>query len=647
MQRHRIPLVSVLCLIALYVSAQTALSTQRLYNVVEQIPQEPKRPKNDTIRNPAKKVIEIVNADTVDWKKLENLQILWSNVVLFHEGAYLYCDSARYYTDLNTFEAFNNVRMEQGDTLFLYGQYMHYDGNTRLVKVRENVSLEHSPLDRKNPVTLFTDSLNYDRMVNIGYYFDGGMLVDSLNKLTSFWGQYEPNMKMATFKDSVILTNPNFVLYSDQLKYDTDKRIAIFTTETKIVSDSGTIYTTNGWYNTVTEESLLLDQSTILNKKGDRLLRGDSIFYFKEKGYGEVFGNMFLQDTTKHVILMGNYGFYDDLNDYAMATDSAFCIEYSQKDSLFIHADTLKLITIIDSTGLKKPASAPKTNPSNQLQNLRPDSIDADSLNLMALGDSLIIEAPLNTSIDQDSLSIDESNIAETVPIPKLALDSVIIPPPIRDTVPPSYRQIKAYYGVRFYRSDMQGVCDSLQFSSKDSVIHMYKDPILWNTNRQLYGDTIDIFMNDSTIDYMHVKRSAFSIEDKDSIHFNQLKSRSLKVYFDGNKKAREVLAEGNVETVSYPEERDGTLSGMLNWLESSYLRINMQDGKFYRLVVWPKPVGKTTPFHLITPDQLRLKDFFWYDYLRPLNKDDIFRKTYKKASDTKPKRSSIFDRRQ
>ncbi len=174
--------------------------------------------------------------------------------------------------------------MEQGDTLFLNGRYMHYDGNTKLVKVRRDVSLEHVPQDKGNIVTLFTDSLNYDRNMNLGYYFDGGMLVDSLNELTSFWGQYEPNLNMATFRDSVILTNPNFVLYSDQLKYDTDRKIALISTPTTIVSDSGYIYTSNGWYNTENEESLLLDQSTVVNKEGNRYLRGDSIFYYKAQG---------------------------------------------------------------------------------------------------------------------------------------------------------------------------------------------------------------------------------------------------------------------------------------------------------------------------------------------------------------------------
>ncbi|MBK5719629.1 hypothetical protein JGH11_01960 [Dysgonomonas sp. Marseille-P4677] len=620
MQRHRIPLVSVLCLIALYASAQTMLSPQLNVDItqVPQKPQEPKKQQSSTKGNT--KVIEIVNANRYLHRSNFDADILKDSVIFLHDGAYLYCDSAYYNQKQNTFEAFSNVRMEQGDTLFLYGKYMHYDGNTKLVKVRENVSLEHSPKSKRNPITLFTDSLNYDRAMNLGYYFDGGMLVDSLNELTSYWGQYEPNIRIATFRDSVILKNPNFTLYSDKLKYNTNNKTAIFTTPTQIVSDSGVIHTSNGWYNTDTEESLLLDQSTIINKEGNQFLRGDSIFYYKSLGYGEVFGNMFLQDTAKQVILIGNYGYYNQIENSALATDSAYAIEYSQGDSLYIHADTLRLITVTDTL---------KTKPNKSLSKIVPEVTDS------TLVDSVHIEPILGDTSFYDRRRL----TGDTLPVFTPAspqLDS--------DTAKNSYRLIKAYYGVRFYRSDMQGVCDSLQFSGKDSIIHMYRDPILWNTNRQLTGDTIDIFMNDSTIDYMHVKRYAFSIEEKDSIHYNQLKSRSLKVFFE-NKKAKRVLAEGNVETISYPEERDGSLNGVLNWLESSYLQIFMDDGKFKKLVTWPKSTGKTTPFKLVTPTQLKLTDFYWYDYLRPVDRFDIFRKASKKATDMKPKRSSIFDR--
>lgn len=541
----------ILCLIAIYASAQTYLSSQMVLDV-GQVPQKTKDTLPQKQNNPSQrktKIIQLNHADSIRRHASVNYDILIGNVSFTHDGANLFCDSSHYDQINNVFEAFSNVRMEQGDTIFLYGNYMHYDGNTQLIKVRENVRLE-----KDTSVTLFTDSLNYDRVANIGYYFDGGMLVDSLNELTSYWGQFEPNTNMALFRDSVILTNPQFVLYSDTLRYNTQTKVATFISPTRIVSDSGFIYTSNGWYNTETEESVLYDQSTVLNKEGNRILRGDTMFYDKARGFGEVFGNMFLQDTIKKIILQGHYGFYDQTIDYAMATDSAFCIEYSQPDSLYLHADTLKLQT-----------------------------------------------------------------------------DSV-------------YRIIKGYYGVRFFRADVQGVCDSMQFNSKDSILHLYKDPVLWAQGNQLTGDTIDIFMNDSTVDFVHVKKYSFSIEQKDSIHFNQLKSRSLKVYFE-NQKARRILAEGDVKSITYPEERDKSLTGLQNYLQSSYLEIFLKDGALEKLTAWPTPDGYATPFHLLEADKLRLEEFYWYDYLRPLDKDDIFRKVSKKSTDIRPKRSTYFDR--
>ncbi|WP_255498622.1 OstA-like protein [Dysgonomonas sp. ZJ709] len=622
-QRHRIPLVSILCLLAIYASAQTLFYSGVDYSVT-QVPQKPQTPQKKEPTKAAPKLIKLESAESVTKAQGFDYQVLIDSVVFYHDGAYLYCDSAHYDEKLNSFEAFSNVRMEQGDTIFLYGNYMYYDGNTKLVMVRENVRLENVPQN----VTLFTDSLNYDRLQNLGYYFDGGMLVDSLNELTSYWGQYEPDLKMATFIDSVILLNPNFKLYSDTLKYNTGTKIATILSPSTILSDSGTIYTSRGWYNTVTDKSMLLNQSTVVNKEGNQYLRGDSIFYNKAEGYGEVFGNMFLQDTTKHFILRGHYGFYNERTNYAMATDSAFAIDYSQGDSLYIHADTLKLITVSEMKLRETPID------STLAPSVKADSIQTDSVNT-----DLIKMDSIHTDMQPafDSISPDSTALARRLPsLPPRVPDK-------SDSIKVDYREIKAYHGVRFYRSDMQGVCDSMQFNSKDSVLYLYRDPVLWNEQNQLSGDTIVVYMNDSTIDYIHVKRYSFSIEKKDSLNYNQLKGRSLKAFFEG-KKLRRIFVEGNAESIFYPQEKDGAMIG-LNWLEGSYLEIFMNDGKMEKLKVWPTPVGKMTPLEMVASDQRRLKDFYWYDYLRPLDKDDIFRKVSKKATDVRPKRSAVFDR--
>ena len=494
---------------------------------------------------PKKTKVYLIHSNTLSFDKAvkPDAQILNGDVCFRHDSSYMYCDSAYFFEQTNSLEAFSNVRMEQGDTLFVYGDYLFYDGNTQVAYLRENVRMENGQ------VTLFTDSLNYERIPNIGYYFEGGLIVDSLNQLSSFYGQYSPETKLAVFNDSVQVENPDFTLYSDTLHYDTESKVATILGPSVIVSDSGTIHTSRGWYDTVNNTSLLLDQSQV--ESGEKILIGDSIFYNRDTGMGEVYGNMSLIDTAQHVTLQGEYGYYNEQTGYAFATDSARFLEYSQGDTLFLHADTLQMVTV----------------------------------------------------------------------------DSV-------------YREIKAYYGVRFYRIDMQGVCDSMQFNTRDSVLYMYTEPVLWNEQYQLYGDTIAIYMNDSTIEYAHVIQFAFAAQHVDSSYYNQLKGNDLKAYFEVQA-VHQIDVAGNAESIFYPLEKDGAKVGM-NETKSGFLTIWVKDNKLDKLKIWPSPVGSMTPIPDLKPDQKMLKDFYWFDYLRPKNRDDIYEVVKRKATES-PKRSNKF----
>ncbi len=527
-------LTGLLCLLSVCVFAQTQ----------DSIPLPGETLTADTIEVKTTKVfLEHANTLSFDKEVKADAQFLEGDVCFRHDSSYMYCDSAYFFEESNSLEAFSNVRMEQGDTLFVYGNYLFYDGNSQIAYLRENVRMENGQ------VTLFTDSLNYERIPDIGYYFEGGLIVDSLNQLSSFYGQYSPDTKLAVFNDSVRLENPNFTLYSDTLHYDTESKIATILGPSVIVSDSGTIHSSRGWYNTETNTSLLLDRSEVLS--GNRVLSGDSIVYDRNSGFGEAFGNMSLQDTAQKVMLQGQYGYYNEQTEYAFATDSACFLEYSKGDTLYLHADTLEMTTL-DSTA----------------------------------------------------------------------------------------REIKAFYGVRFYRTDMQGVCDSLQFNTRDSILYMYDDPVLWNEQYQLYGDTIVIYMNDSTIDYAHVIQFAFAVQHVDSTYYNQLKGNDLKAYFEGQA-IRQIDVEGNAESIFYPLENDGAKIG-LNETKSGFLTIWVKDNKLDKLKIWPTPQGSLTPIPDLKPEQKTLKDFYWFDYLRPKNKDDIYEVVKKKVEDA-PVRSNKF----
>jgi lipopolysaccharide export system protein LptA len=244
---------------------------------------------------------------------------------------------------------------------------------------------------------------------------------------------------------------------------------------------------------------------------------------------------MYLIDTVQNMTLTGNIGYYEEKTEYAFATDSAQALEYSQGDTLFIHADTFQLATI-DSTS----------------------------------------------------------------------------------------RLLKAHGGVRFYRTDIQGVCDSMRFNTKDSVLFMYGNPVLWNENQQLFGDTIIIYMADSTIDYLHVPTSAFVVQEVDTGFYNQLGGNDLKAYFMG-KNIEHLDIDGNAESIFYPLERDGTMIGR-NYTQSPYMSFWMKEGKLDKMKTWSASKGKLIPLFELLPEEKTLKKFAWYADIRPTDKNDIFR---------------------
>ena len=512
---HRMLLVGILCLFGFCAAVGALLP----------MGQSPATGEKKTMK------VTLLHADrTVQRQSNKNLQMLIGNVEFLYDSIYMSCDTAYNYNNRNYFEAFGNVRMNQGDTLFLYGDYLDYDGDTRLVRVRHNVRMEN------RSVVLLTDSLNYDRDRNLGYYFEGGTLEDSANVLTSEWGQYSPQTKMATFNYDVTLTNPQFQLTSDTLRYSTATRVANIVGPSDIESGDSYIYSELGYYNTAARKAYLLNRSVLTNQS--KVLVGDSVFYDETLKFGEAFGDVEMDDTLNRVMLLGEYCYSNELTGYAFATDSAVAIDYSQGDSLFMHGDTLKMVTFF---------------------------MDTDSM----------------------------------------------------------YRQVQAYRQVRFFRTDVQGVCDSLVFNSLDSCLTMYYDPVLWNAGQQLLGEEIKIYMNDSTIDWAHIINQALTVERKDSIHYNQVAGTEMKFYFAGNDIYKaEVL--GNVQSIFYPEDEDSVMMGM-NFVEASKLNLYRKDGKMDRIVFITKPVGTFTPMFLIEPSKMQLANFAWLGYMRPRNKDDIF----------------------
>ena len=471
-----------------------------------------------------------------------DVQIARGKVKFRHKGGILTCDSAYFNEQSNSFEAFGNVFMKQGDTLTLKSEWAWYDGNDERAEARRNVVLTH----RKSK--LYCDSLDYDRMYGIAYFFDGGKLIDKGSTLTSDWGQYNTETREAVFYYKVRLKNDNMTMYSDTLYYDTRTSMAHivgdYTSDDNVVGPSmivnqgNVVHTTDGYYNTSTEESVLLGRSTLDNE--DKTITADSLFSDSKNKIDEGFGNVVYVDKKNKNQFVGNHVYYDENLGYGFATDSAVVMDFSQNnDTLYVHADSIKLYTY---------------------------NIDTDSV----------------------------------------------------------YRVMHGFHKVRAYRSDIQAVCDSLVFNSKDSCLTLYKDPIVWNMGRQVLGEVMHAYMRDSTIRYADVVGQAMSIERMDSTHYNQLAAKEMQVYFQEGK-ARETWAVGNVQAVYYPiDDADTTIIG-LNFLETDTMKMYLSPERKLEKIWASKSTGTMYPITQIPPDRLRLPAFAWFEHIRPKNKEDIF----------------------
>ncbi len=292
------------------------------------------------------KKIELINADVIDYDEQKwgkNMRRFAGNVILKHENAILTCDSAFYNTEQNQIKMYQNVHINFNDTIHLYGRYIEYSGITKLAKVRKDVSLIHKK------ATLTCDSLNYDRINNVGYYFNYGKIKSDDNVLVSQWGYYFAELRDFVAVKNVILTNPNYKMFSDSLRYNIQSGVATFYGPSRIINDTNLIYCENGWYNTKTDISRFSKNAYLSSNK--KLLKGDSLFYDRKNQYGIAQKNVTIIDSTNNIIIKGHYGKYYENPEKAFVTDSSlFIYVQDTTDTLYLHSDTLYYISHIDST---------------------------------------------------------------------------------------------------------------------------------------------------------------------------------------------------------------------------------------------------------------------------------------------------------
>ena len=263
-----------------------------------------------------------------------DIWILYRHVRATHEGMILDADSAHYNTRENSFRAFRNVSIQLSDTTFIYGDRLHYDGNTRVVDIwADTVVL----IDGNTQ--LLANHLTYERNRSTAYYTQWGYGSNLDRNLFSRQGQYNSDLKQFYIYNEVVLTDSTMRLVTDTLLYNTETSLAHFESPTHIYSDSSVIYSELGDYNTDTRYAISYRASHVTNQ--GRTIDSDTLYYDETREYGRAWGHVVIVDSANELTCTGRYGETSQADAFSFVTDSAHVLFIDKGDSLFLHADTI------------------------------------------------------------------------------------------------------------------------------------------------------------------------------------------------------------------------------------------------------------------------------------------------------------------
>ncbi|MFO7615928.1 MAG: OstA-like protein [Bacteroidales bacterium] len=455
----------------------------------------------------------------------KGIQRLLGSVWMKHKNLELTCDSAYLDQANNRFKGYSRVHIIKADTLHVYARHIDYNGRNELARLEGQVRMENGATSLKAP------RLDYNMKEEIAWYYGGGQIIDSSNTVESFWGYYFVDSDEFVFNENVVFTNPDNTLLTDSLRYNSKTEQMWFEGPSQIFSDTNYIYCNRGFYDSKNRISSFT--SEVFMQAKEQLLRADSLVYNQADRFTEAFRGIELQDTVENIIIRGERLFYDeDRNSFRM-TEDVFFILAEEKDSLFLHSDTLF------------------------------------------------------------SIRLEERNT----------------------------RRILAFPKVQFFREDIQGRCDSLDYLIADSLIQLFKDPVIWQDNNQMTADTIGIYLFDDGIERMVLSRSALLITREDSLYYNQIKGKEITGFFTNDELSR-VVVTGNGESLFYPKDGEEII-GLYKAVSSS-ITIILSDGKIKKISFIKEPDSKMLPIKGLTDADRFLEGFRWLGDKRPVDREDI-----------------------
>jgi lipopolysaccharide export system protein LptA len=411
---------------------------------------------------------------------------------------------------------------------------------------------------------IYGDKLKYNGERKEAELFDNVRLLDDSTVLETEYLIYYRVTRLAYYPDRGVITNGENILKSKKGYYQTNKKEFYFSQDVELINPEYITYTDTMVYNTITEKAFFFTPT---------LIRGEENTIYAESGWydtgldiAEMQKNA--QLTTKDQLVESDWIFYNRNTGFGDARGNVVITDTTHK--LIVKGDIGKLWE--------------------------------DE------GRSFVTGEALGISYDtKDSLYLHADTLFMFFDKEKQA------------------KQMKAYFGVRFFRADLQGTCDSLVYHMSDSTLRMYKLPVLWSAKNQLTADSIFIAITNQELDSLIMYNSAF-IVSRDSLEgYNQIKGKNMVGHFLDNE-LDNIFVDGNAQTVYWVREDDKRLIG-INLAKSSTMLIRLEDNAIKGISYFSGPTETMYPEKDLPKAEAILRGFQWLEQQRPTDKNDIFRK--------------------
>ncbi len=415
-------------------------------------------------------------------------------------------------------------------------------------------------------------------------------------QLTGDLLKYDGNTRQARLTGKVTMTDRQMVLTTDVLNYNLGSETADYTDGGKITDKENVLTSRKGYYYS-NEKMLYFRDEVVLTNPKYRVVADTLKYHTITKTAIFTGPTHILSSGTDQSVIYCESGWYNTANENSFFTGNASVTSKENKltgDSLLYD----------NKTTVGRAYGNVAISDSIQKVIVSGDFAYNDDRNKK----SLVTGRTMLTKVfETDSLYLHGDTLYATL-----------------DTTTQN-RTWTAYYHVRIFKNDLQGTCDSLVYKSADSTLSFYKEPVLWSDKNQLTADFMNMQLANSQISELRLFNTAFICSMEDSVRFNQINGRNMTGYFTDNK-LHTIKVEGNGQSVYFTRNNKKQLTGV-NRADCSDMMISIQESKIRSITMINKPDATLYPVNELSPSELKLKNFSWKNDIRPVSKEDIFRK--------------------